>query len=140
MSSTGSIDFEPLAGNHSEAAAIIEVGVPVINMVFVVDWLRFAVNTDVVALSVANGGNAEADQGSEKHIVSINRDLVARVERPSGMIVPIVVDDMAVETMVGTDIDEIKVETDNGGTDTHTDIGKVPSADIGKVGNITVTH
>ena len=139
VSGAGGVDFKPLAGGYGEACAVVEVVAVPGGGVFVVDGLCFGVNTDVVAFGVTRGDAAQTDHGGDEHVVLVDGDLIACVDGQGGVVVPVAHNDMAVETMVGVDIDEVDINAGDGNADTDADIGKVPGIGVTEVTDVPVT-
>ena len=130
MSRKGNVDFEILAGCHGEHAAIVEIIAMPSGVIFVENGTVLGVDADVVAFRDASGNTAPTDEGSDEHIVLVDGDLIADIDDKGIVVFPVCHDDMAVIHVVGADIEEVGIYTDNVETEANAQVGKTHVGDV----------
>ena len=130
MGRKGGVDFEILAGCHGEHTAVVEVVAMPGRMVFVENGTGLGIDADVVAFCDTSGNTAPTDEGSDEHIFLVDGNLVTDIDDKGIMVFPVILDDVAVIHVVGSDIDEIGIDAANGKTHAYTQIREAHVSDV----------
>ena len=137
MSGKCSVDLKVFAWNHGKHATVVEIVAMPSRVVFVENGASFSVYTDVVALRDTRGNTAPTNEGSDKHVVLVDGDLITYIDDKGIVVIPILKHDMAVIHMVGGDVKEVGIHACQVEAEAYAQIGK---AHVGNVVDIVIPY